>query len=58
MILGARQKLNSAYLNGSRIVSGVVRVLMKSWIAFLIVAVVLIACCFNDGSIRSFRRRR
>jgi len=55
---GARQKLNSAYVTGSLFVAGIVGLATRSWIVFLIVAAVLIAGGFNDGTIRPTRRRR
>ena len=58
MILGARQKLNSAYAIGSLIIAGIAGLVFGSWIAFAIVAVVLIACGINDGTIRPSKRRR
>ena len=55
--MGARQKLNNVYLTGALLVAGIAGLLTKSWMIFLIVAAVLIACSIHDGGIRLGRRR-
>ena len=56
--MGARQKLNGAYLTACLVVAGTAGALTQSWTVFLVVAVVLIACLIHDGGIRPSRRRR
>ena len=58
MTLSARNKLNSVYATASLFIAGIVGLLLNSWIAFVVAAAVLIACCFHDGSIRPNKRRR
>jgi len=56
--MGARTKLNSVYLTGSLVIAGVLGAVSQSWTAFVVAAVVLIACSIHDGGIRLKGRRR
>jgi hypothetical protein len=40
--MGARTKLNSAYVTGSLVVAGLVGWVLHSWVAFLVAAAVLV----------------
>jgi len=55
--LGARQKLNSAYITGSLVLAGVAGVMTESFVVFLIALGTLIVCSINDGGIRFGKRR-
>ncbi len=55
--MGARQKLNGVHVTGCLVIAGIVGALAESWMVFLIVAVVLLACSVHDGGIRLKRRR-
>jgi hypothetical protein len=56
--MGARTKLNSAYVTGSLLVAAFVGAIAGSWTVFFISAAVLIAVSIGAGDIRTGRRRR
>ncbi len=56
--MNARLKLNSAAIQGSFIVAGVVGWAFGSWTVFIIVLLVLIWSALNSGEIRSTPTRR
>ncbi len=55
--LSARHKLNVAFVNGALIVAGVVGMAFRSWLVFLIVAVVLVVGAIYAGDVRQRPRR-
>jgi hypothetical protein len=56
--VSARRKLNVAAVNGAIFVAAFVGWLFRSWVAFLLATVVLIATAWHSGEIRTGRRRR
>jgi len=56
--MGARQKLNAAYVQGGLIVAAIIGALARSWIVFAAASVVLIGLGLHDGEIRPRSRRR
>jgi len=54
--MGARHKLNIAYLNGALIVAALVGGLADSWIVFLITAGIGVVLSLAAGEIRFGRR--
>ena len=56
--MGARQKLNVAFVNGALIVAAVAGVVFKSWAVFVVTAAVLIAGAVYGGDVRPGPRRR
>jgi hypothetical protein len=56
--MGARQKLNAAYVQGGLIVAAIVGALTQSWIVFAAAAVILIGLGLHGGEIRPRSRRR
>jgi hypothetical protein len=56
--MGARSKLNVAFLNGSVFVAALVGWLCKSWAAFGLVLAVLLIGNFVMGEIRPGKRRK
>jgi hypothetical protein len=56
--LNARQKLNSAYINGALIIAGLVGLGTGSWAVFFLLLGVLLAIALADGGIRPTPRRR
>jgi type IV secretory pathway TrbD component len=56
--MGARGKLNVAFLNGSVFVAALVGFLFKSWVAFGFVLALLLIGNFIMGEIRPGKRRR
>ena len=50
--MGARTKLNSAYLVGILLVSALVGAVFQSWLAFFIFAGVTVALAFHAGEVR------
>ena len=50
--MSARKKLNSAYVVGSLVLSGVVGLMTESWIAFFILLALSLASNFYEGNIR------
>ena len=55
--MGARQKLNSAHVNGALLMAGLVGLLLQSPIVFLIALAALVASAFMGGGIRPQGRR-
>ncbi|MBL8825510.1 MAG: hypothetical protein JNM18_00905 [Planctomycetaceae bacterium] len=51
--MGARHKLNQAYLNGSLIVAAMVGFCFQSWLAFWIVLALGVALDLSGGQIRT-----
>ncbi|MEQ8785614.1 MAG: hypothetical protein RIC55_04925 [Pirellulaceae bacterium] len=56
--MSARHKLNVAFVNGALIVAGVVGMAFRSWLVFLIVAVVLVVGAIYAGDVRQRPKRR
>ncbi|MBA3413631.1 MAG: hypothetical protein H0U10_00195 [Chloroflexia bacterium] len=56
--MGARQKLNAAYIQGGLLVAAVIGVLARSWAAFAAAAAILISLAVLGGEIRPRRRGR
>jgi hypothetical protein len=56
--MGARQKLNAAYVEGGLIVAALLGALAGSWIVFAAAAAVLIGLGLHGGEIRPRSRRR
>lgn len=54
--MGARQKLNQAYLTGSVLVAGIAGWLMQSWMVFIFALLVLVGLSLYAGEIRMRRR--
>jgi hypothetical protein len=54
--VGARKKLNGAFIGGSLIIAAIAGFLTQSFVVFLIGAVVLIAFNFYTGDIRTGKR--
>lgn len=50
--MGARQKLNSASILGSLVLSGILGFVSNSWMVFLVAAVVMLALSCYVGDIR------
>ena len=50
--MGARQKLNRAYVNGSLLAAAAVGWLSQSWLAFVLTLGVLLGCHLFLGEIR------
>ena len=50
--MGARQKLNAAYVYGCLIISGFVGLITQSWALFWVALVVTVAICSHSGGIR------
>lgn len=55
--MGARQKLNKAFFNGSLLVAGVVGIIAESWVAFGLTLLVLLAVNLCAGEIRPNRKQ-
>lgn len=56
--MGARQKLNYAYLNGAFLLATIAGLAIRSWAMFWIVAIGVAACGLYVGNIRPDRRGR
>ncbi len=56
--MGARQKLNVAFVNGALIVAAVAGFVFKSWAVFVVAAVVLVVGAIHCSDIRPGPRRR
>ena len=56
--MGAREKLNVAYLNGSLVLAAVVGVLAQSWSAFFITLTVLLGFNLYQHEIRPHKPGR
>ena len=50
--MGAKTKLNTAYLNGSLIGGGFIGLCFESMTAFVIATIFLIGCCYYNKDIR------
>lgn len=55
--MGARQKINQAYVNGALFVAGIIGIAAESWLLFLGALAVLLALDVMAGGIRLTRRR-
>ena len=51
--MGARQKLNEAYVNGALVVGGIAGLLTGSWTIFFITSAALIGVSTYSGGIRA-----
>jgi len=56
--MGARNKLNAAYVNGAVIVAGLIGLLIQSWRIFVIALIVLLIGGLLSGGIRPQGRKR
>lgn len=56
--MGARQKLNQAYIVGSLFAATAVGYLFGSWTTFFVVTTVLIILSLLGGNVRPHARRR
>ncbi|MBL9085015.1 MAG: hypothetical protein JNK76_24640 [Planctomycetales bacterium] len=56
--MGARSKLNQAYLNGALVVAGVCGTLFQSWGVFAVALVALLGASLRNRDIRTDDRRR
>lgn len=56
--MGARTKLNAAYVLGSVLIAALIGALLQSWAVFVVAAVLLIGLCLMDGTIRPKGRNR
>jgi hypothetical protein len=50
--IGARHKLNVAFVNGALIVAALAGLVFRSWTVFIVVGVVLVGAAFYCGDIR------
>ena len=55
--MGARQKLNAAYLNGGLLIAAFIGIAAESWSIFLLVLVISIISACYSGDIRPGPRR-
>ena len=56
--MGARQKLNRAYVNGAFLLSAIAGFVTESWFWFFFVFIACLAGSYYDGEIRTGPRRR
>jgi uncharacterized membrane protein len=56
--MGARKKLNQAYFNGALVCGTVVGLLFESWLGFMTVFLLCLACSCYGGGIRPDGGRR
>ena len=56
--MGARQKLNRAYVNGALLCGGIVGLVTESWFWFFFVFFICLAGSYYDGEIRPGGGRR
>lgn len=56
--MGARHKLNQAFVNGALIVAGLIGFATQSLIAFLVVLGILLLLSTHSGDIRPDQRNR
>ena len=56
--MGARHKLNSAYINGALIIAGLFGLLLENWTVFMIVVIIQIASSVYLGDIRPNSNRK
>jgi hypothetical protein len=57
LVLGARQKLNTAHGCGILLISLLLAGLFRSWLVFIVVGGVLLLVAIDNGDIRPSRRR-
>ena len=50
--MGAREKLNAAYISGSLVLAALVGAMTESWTVFFMTAVILLALNVHSGDIR------
>jgi hypothetical protein len=55
--MGARQKLNAAYLNGGLLIAALVGIATESWSLFLLVLIISVVSSCYSGDIRPGPRR-
>jgi hypothetical protein len=55
--MGARQKLNQAYLNGALVIAAVVGAATESWAVFWLAALIAAGSSLYSGEIRPHGRR-
>lgn len=55
--MGARQKLNQAYLNGALVIAAVVGAATQSWTVFWLAALFVVGSSLHSGGIRLHGRR-
>lgn len=55
--MGARQKLNQAYLNGALVLAAVVGIATQSWAVFWLAVIFVVGSSFYAGDIRPNGRR-
>lgn len=55
--MGARQKLNKAFFNGSLLIASVVGIVAESWLAFGLTLLVLLVLSVHSGDIRPSKKR-
>jgi hypothetical protein len=56
--MGARQKLNQAFVTGSLVVAAFIGIIADSWLVFLVALAVLIGSNLYGQDIRPGRRNR
>ena len=56
--MGARQKLNVAFINGALLIGAVAGFVFKSWAVFVVTAVVLVIGVIHCGDVRPGPRQR
>lgn len=56
--MGARTKLNRAFINGALLIAAVCGYLSQSWTAFWFTAAVLLLLSFGSGEIRLANHKR
>lgn len=56
--MGARQKLNQAYINGAVVLAAVAGIACQSWLVFLGAMIFAIVMNVYGGGIRTARRNR
>lgn len=56
--MGARQKLNRAYVNGALLCGAIVGLVSESWLLFILVVIGCLLGNYYDGQIRPGGRRR
>lgn len=55
--MGAREKLNQAYVAGSLVFAAIAGAMAGSWLVFIITAAILVSMHMASGDIRPSRRR-
>lgn len=55
--MGARQKLNQAYLNGALVIAAVVGIATQSWSVFWLAVIFVVGSALYAGEIRPNSRR-